>query len=421
MNPNPTQWLAVLCFSAALLNALAAPLVAKLSPKFENHKVILHLLHHFSEIEVIFGVWALIYWLLLTFVMGATTAMRWFEARNFSEAIFIVAILIVASTAPILNFARQGIYSFANRLPFSRPLAQYFSILWIGPLFGSLITEPAAMTVCALLLHEEVLPKNASQKLLYSTLAVLFVNISVGGLLTNFAAPPVLMVASHWAWDTPFMFMNFGWKAILAVVLNAGVFSFLNRNELNETIPNLAVTSRKTPLVLTTINLTFLVLTILFAHHIALLLVTFLIFVDYFVLTKAYQGEIRPKNAILVGVFLAGLVILTAEQGFWLRPILIHLQDFVLYGSAMGLTAITDNAAITSLAAQVTGLAEPARFAILAGAVAGGGLTLIANAPNPAGFSILKNRFNGILNAGTLLKWAIIPTLIAGGMLWIHA
>ena len=411
MHATSPEWLALICFSAALVNALTAPLIAKLAPRF----------HYFSEIEVIFGAWALIYWILLTFALGWTPAVNWFEARNFSEAVFMIAIMLIASTKPVLTLARQGIYSFARALPFSRPLAQYFSILLIGPLFGSLITEPAAMTVCALLLHQEVLPKKASSKMLYSTLAFLFVNVSIGGVLTHFAAPPVLMVASHWGWDTPFMFENFGWKAILAVILNAGVVTYLNREELNSDTRNeTSKTTVKIPFGITLINLFFLSLTIILSHHSALLIGAFLIFVEYSILTKAHQGEMRPKNAILVGFFLAGLVILTAEQGFWLKPILIHLQDFVLYGSAIVLTAVTDNAALTSLAAQVIDLPTSARYAVLAGAVCGGGLTLIANAPNPAGFSILKNRFNGILNAGSLFKWALLPTLIAGGILWIH-
>jgi predicted cation transporter len=168
-------------------------------------------------------------------------------------------------------------------------------------------------------------------------------------------------------------------------------------------------------------NLLFLLITILQSHQPLLLIASFFAFGVYFRLTRSHQGTLQPKGAILVGGFLAALTLLTAEQGFWLKPVLNHLKDLQLYLSAMALTGVTDNAALTALAAQVPDLSESARYLVLAGAVAGGGLTLIANAPNPAGFSILKPRFQGVLNAGELLKWAILPTAIAGGFLWIHS
>jgi Na+/H+ antiporter NhaD/arsenite permease-like protein len=76
------------------------------------------------------------------------------------------------------------------------------------------------------------------------------------------------------------------------------------------------------------------------------------------------------------------------------------------------LTAFNDNAAITFLSTLVPGFTDSLKYAVVAGAVAGGGLTVIANAPNPAGQSILKKYFeNGVSPAG-LLKAAIVPTAI---------
>ena len=421
MHPTPAEWLAVICFSAALLNALCASKVANFAARAKGSPLLLHFLHHLSEIEVIFGVWAVVYTLTLVPALGPTETVTWFEDRNFSEAIFIIAIMIIASTRPVLRLARQGINSFSRLIPLPDQLSRYVSILILGPLLGSVITEPAAMTVCALLLHNETLPKNASPKLLYSTLAILFVNVSIGGLLTSFAAPPVLMVTQAWNWSTPFMFETFGWKAILAVTLNTIFGSFINAKELKAGIAQGKIQSAPIPIAVTAINVLFLATSVIFSHHPVVLIACFLIFIDYLSLTRAHQGDLKTKSAILVGVFLGGLSILTAEQGFWVRPVLLKLQEGALYLSSIGLTAITDNAALTSLAAKANDLAETSRYSILAGAVAGGGLTLIANAPNPAGFAILKSRFQGPLSATKLFAWALVPTLIAAGILWIHA
>jgi di/tricarboxylate transporter len=84
-----------------------------------------------------------------------------------------------------------------------------------------------------------------------------------------------------------------------------------------------------------------------------------------------------------------------------------------MIGSTL-LTAFNDNAAITYLASQAPGLSIGAKYAIVAGAVTGGGLTVIANAPNPAGQSILNRFFNGGITPLSLAKAALIPTLIVG-------
>ena len=66
------------------------------------------------------------------------------------------------------------------------------------------------------------------------------------------------------------------------------------------------------------------------------------------------------------------------------------------------------------------GLSDAGRYAIVAGAVAGGGLTVIANAPNPAGQSILSPCFEGGILPLGLLAGASLPTLVFAAvfMLW---
>jgi Na+/H+ antiporter NhaD/arsenite permease-like protein len=88
------------------------------------------------------------------------------------------------------------------------------------------------------------------------------------------------------------------------------------------------------------------------------------------------------------------------------------LGDFELYFGAMLLSAFNDNAAITYLATLVPDLADNLKIAVVAGAVAGGGLTVIANAPNPAGNAILSKYFPAGITPLGLLMGALIPTVI---------
>jgi hypothetical protein len=152
-------------------------------------------------------------------------------AVNYTEPLFVVVIMALASTRPVIGFAESALRRVAAAGG-ATPAAGWTVILTIGPVLGSFITEPAAMTICALLLARQFFDLQPSTRLKYATLGVLFVNVSIGGTLTQFAAPPVLMVARPWGWDIPFMVANFGWRAITAIVVSTAVYFILFRKEL---------------------------------------------------------------------------------------------------------------------------------------------------------------------------------------------
>jgi hypothetical protein len=246
----------------------------------------------------------------------------------------------------------------------------------------------------------------------YGALGVLFVNVSIGGTLTSFAAPPVLMVAARWSWDSAFMATHFGWKALLAVMINASAITFLLRKHLDD--QQVEQVGERMPLTVSAVHLVFLVGVVVFAHHPVIFIGLFLFFLGF---TKAYERFQNPlilKEGLLVGFFLAGLVVLGGMQQWWLQPIVSSLGPRSLFFGALGLTAITDNAALTYLGSLIEGMSDASKYALMAGAVAGGGLTVIANAPNPAGVALLREGFEdqsiGVLG---LLAGAALPTAVA--------
>jgi Na+/H+ antiporter NhaD/arsenite permease-like protein len=241
----------------------------------------------------------------------------------------------------------------------------------------------------------------------------LFVNVSIGGTLTPFAAPPVLMVAEKWNWDTWYMLSNFGWKAAVAVLLNAAIATYLFRKQLLSL--NASKAEKLTvPIPLVVVHLAFLVLVVVFAHHPKIFVALFLFFMGVATAYREFQRPLILREGLLVAFFLAGLVVLGGMQQWWLQPTLLGMSDTAIFYGAMALTAFTDNAAITYLGSLVEGLSPEFKQALVAGAVTGGGLTIIANAPNPAGVSILRDRFNErAINPLGLLIAALPPTLIA--------
>ena len=378
-------------------------------------------MHFLGEVEAIFGIWVIPLLIAITVYRGWGTAENYIShGVNFTEPMFVVVVMTIASTRPVLRVAEQLMKLFAS-IGGRSPAAWWFSILTIGPLLGSFITEPAAMTISALLLaHQfyELKPKLAFQ---YATLGLLFVNVSVGGTLTHFAAPPVLMVASRWGWDTLFMIEHFGWKA-MAGILTANTLYFLvfrrqfaamKRPDLDQSRPQ-RWTDRTDPVPVgvTALHLFFLGWTVFTAHYPSLFIGGFLFFLAVATATEHHQNPINLKPALLVGFFLAGLVIHGGFQGWWIAPVLEAMTERPLMIAAMTLTAFNDNAAITYLASLVPEFGPTLKYAVVAGAVAGGGLTVIANAPNPAGQSILGPYFKDGVSALWLLVGALVPTAI---------
>ncbi len=399
-------------FFIALVHTFSTPIFLRLAHRSERHAGLFHLL---GEVEIVFGFWAAVLIIVMAFATTGGQAMTYAESRNYTEPLFVFVVMVVAASLPVLTAVMRIVQTLARWMPVADTTAKVWLSLALVPLAGSLITEPAAMTIAALMLGPQVFHRGMPERLKYAALGVLFVNISIGGTLTSYAAPPVLMVASTWGWDSGFMFSHFGWKAAIAVLVNATVVTYLVRHYVGCAEPRDA--SRETvamPWVAIAIHLLFLAGIVLFAHHPVIFLALFLFFLGY---TQAYQkvqNRLIIKEGLLVGFFLAGLVVLGGMQQWWLQPIVSSLQPAMLFLGALGLTAITDNAALTYLGSLITGISEDAKYMLLAGAVAGGGLTVIANAPNPAGAALLRGGFeNGAISMGGLFLAALIPTAVA--------
>ncbi|MDJ0889218.1 MAG: putative Na+/H+ antiporter [Desulfobacterales bacterium] len=487
--------------------------------------------HFLGEVEVIFGLWAVALagaivafhdWNTLVYYVG--------NKVNFNEAIFIVVIMTLASTRPILRLAEFALGKVAGLLGGTLS-AQWFTIMTVGPLMGSFITEPAAMTLCALLLGRSLYDLKPSESFKYATLGLLFVNVSVGGTLTNFAAPPVLMVAGPWGWSTGHMMAHFGIEAMTAILISNTLYFLVYRQELKQLEEKFTVVRLKgeiqkkylrhrdmnsrfrealivvddlfgpegriqkdiaeiefevkgrleadlakqmvgknvdpnlvrkafderfqevklralredmprmlhpeergyfhdpdwddrddpVPAWVMIVHICFLGWTIVNAHHPALFVAGMLFFLGFAIVTDFYQNRINLKPALLVGFFLGGLVFHGGVQAWWIAPILGSLTEIPLLIGATALTAFNDNAAITFLATLVPGFTDELKHAVVAGAVTGGGLTIIANAPNPAGVSLLKKYFAHGIGAGGIFKGAIVPTLIMMAIFLISA
>jgi len=404
-----TEWVALALFALALLHTFATKSFERLAHRNARHAGVLHLL---GEVEVVFGLWATVLLLAMAAIDGGASSLAYAESRQYTEPLFVFVVMVIAASKPVRAAASSLVAVLARLLPLPTPIASVWLALSFVPLLGSVVTEPAAMTLAALMLRDQVFRPGPPEWTKYAALGVLFVNVSIGGTLTSYAAPPVLMVSGTWGWTTGFMFTTFGWKAAVAVAINATAVVWLLRRHLGSLAQ--ADAPARVPGVIQLVHLAFLAGVVVFAHHPVVFLGLLLFFMGFVQAYPKHQEPLILKEALLVAFFLAGLVVLGGMQQWWLQPLVSSLSPIALFFGAVGLTAITDNAALTYLGSLIEGISDPAKYMLLAGAVAGGGLTVIANAPNPAGVALLRQGFDDeSIGAGPLLLAALPPTVVA--------
>ncbi len=428
---TPFHLIALIFFICAVLHTLsvhkihqwARDLEVKQLPDRKARKsprsLIVQALYFLSEIEIVFAVWAIPLFVTITGFYGLPIAVEYMNTRDYTEALFIVVILTVTSTKPIVHMAEQFIAFLAKKMGGSLS-AWWFTLLTMGPILGSFITEVGSMALCALLLSRQFYHYHPSPKLAYATLALLFVNISVGGLLTNFASPAVLVLAHCWHWTTPDMFFDFGWKAIIGILASNLLYyryfrtEFWVLNEKHRSSGKLFTTpiSEAVPHWVIFAHVFFIFWIVAASHYPAIFFASFIVFLGFYHSTRAHQYSLNLVRPLMVGIFLAGLVIHGGLQGWWVIKALKELTPLGVMGMAMTLTAFNDNAAISYLAILVPNWGDAYQYAVFTGVVAGGGLTVIANAPNPAGYVILKSHFTNGISPLRLFLAALIPTLI---------
>ena len=417
------ELIAAALFALALIHSFSTGYFQRLEQRHPKHAGLFHLL---GEVELVFGFWSVLLIAAMAWLEGSAKAIGYAESRQYTEPLFVFVIMVIAASRPVVSNIEALIASIASRLPLRAALAQVWLCLALLPLIGSLITEPAAMTLAALMLAPLVFRPGIPERLKYGALGVLFVNISIGGTLTAFAAPPVLMVAASWNWDNAFMASQFGWKAMIAVLINATAITFMLRQHLHDADAALAALAAPAapalpvPRLLSLIHFALLAGVILFAHHPVIFIGLFLLFLGIAQAYASHQNKLVLKEALLVGLFLGGLLLLGGMQQWWLQPIVAGLEPAALFFGALGLTAFTDNAALTYLGSLIEGISDPAKYMLVAGAVAGGGMTVIANAPNPAGVALLKQGFpDASISAAALAVGAALPTVVAAAVFWL--
>lgn len=415
------RWIGTIFFFAAVLHTFLVNVIQGFAYKFDTKSVLHRIFLFLGEVEIVFGFWALLFLICLSVnKLDLKVTIDYLEKRDFTEVVFVFVMMCMSYTQPVMHLAKTFINIISKILAkwffVHRNMAVFYSIFVFGCLSGSFITEPVAMTVCALLIKDYFFSTPKNPHFLYALLALLFVNISIGGTLTIYSAPPILMVARPWGLTTTSIFQLVGWKSIVAILTSTFLISTIFSKDIlsSKVAINSTDAPKKMPFVVSAINLAFLILAIMYHKYSVFVLSLFLLFVGFYEVTKDYHKELKIRESLLISFFIGGIIILGGLQSWWISPIIKSTSFFKIFFGTVALSAITDNVAITYLASQIPNLSPTIKYLFLTGAVGAGGLTVIANAPNPIGYRILNDAFGRYgIKPLWLFLWALLPTMIA--------
>jgi len=369
-----------------------------------------------SEIELIFGLWLIPLFLWASLFTDWQTIQAYLLRRDYTFVLYIMVIVVVIGSRPIISFAEK-VLEFVARLGGDTAGAWWLTIMTIGPILGSLLKEPGAMALSAILLAKKFYLYQPSRSFQYATLGLLFSNISVGGLLTPHSSRALFIAAKTWKWDTQFMLTHFGWKLLIAIVILNFIYYFIFRKNFQEHFPKRLPTLEKdeerkpTPLWISLVHLLFVIMITIFALDGAIFMGLFLLYLGFHQVTRFYQTKMHIKQAALVGFFFASLMIHGELQGFWITPLLRDFGQTVMVGSSFILSALVDNAIVNYLAVQIPSFSPQEQYLLVAATMSAGGLTVIANVTNPLGLTILRHSFHEEVSLGKLFLGALFPSL----------
>lgn len=376
-----------------------------------------------GEVEIVFALWLVPLFAIFYYECGWHSLTDYlnnlaYAQDKYSEPVFVMVVMCMAATRPVIYVAAKFVSLFAA-LGGKTVRAWWISIMCVGPILGSFITEPAAITICAILLFAPLFRLHAVDQIQVRDYRAAFrFGVARRRVDAFFRAPDYhgrafvgLGYAVHdCALRVEVCACDFCVHVRLRVPFQARVVSLENNRIMRGAESSI---EKPPPNWIIGMHLLFLIAAVAVMHYLVLemfLLLAFIAFVD---ITQRFQWEMKFRSPMLVAIFLGALVTHGSLQTWWLEPILERLDSGALFAGSVLLTSFNDNAAITYLASLVPSFVDETKYLIVAAAISGGGLTVIANAPNLVGLSVLKEEFRNGVSPKLLLEWSIVPTLLA--------
>lgn len=375
-----------------------------------------------GKVEIVFILWAVPLFLLFLCTEGYKMTISYFNSRNYIFSLFIIIMLILLESRPIV-YLSERIFSSIAKIGKQSPRCWWWTLMIATPLSSVLLKETGAMIIATALLARNFYKFSPSTRFAYATMGLLFSNISLGGLTTGLSSRALFIILPSVKWGNGFILKYFCWKAIIAMLVSTTVYYLIFRKEFAR-FPKLVTGSSSVkehiPKWIICVHI-LLICAVILARFVPLLMVAILMFyLGFQKFTIFYQRPIRIGKACFVGLFYAGLVIFGELQEWWVLELMHRMSDFGYMMTSYVLSIFLDNALVNYLVHNLPVATDCFLYLVIAGCMSAGGLTIISNIPNIVGYLALRPFFpSSSFSLGWLFLFALGPSIIAVMTFWI--
>ncbi|WP_348663117.1 putative Na+/H+ antiporter [Chlamydia vaughanii] len=375
-----------------------------------------------SRVELVFVLWAAPLFLWFLYSEGYKVTMGYFNSRNYVFSLFIVIMLILLESRPIVYFSER-IFSNIAKIGRQSPRCWWWTLMIACPLSSIFLKETGAMIIAATLLARNFYKFSPSPRFAYATMGLLFSNISIGGLTSGLSSRALFIILPSVRWGNSFILKYFCWKSIIAMLISTTIYYLIFRKEFDnfpKVVTNPSMMNERVPKWIICVHI-ILVGSVIFARSIPLLMAAILIFyLGFQKFTIFYQHSIRTAKVCFVGLFYAGLVIFGELQEWWVLEIMHRMSDFGYLITSYTLSIFLDNALVNYLVHNLPVATDCFLYLVIAGCMSAGGLTIISNMPNIVGYLIIRPTFpSSSVSLGWLFLSALGPSIISLMTFWI--
>ncbi|AAP05554.1 putative Na+/H+ antiporter [Chlamydia caviae] len=374
-----------------------------------------------SRVELVFVLWAAPLFLWFLYSEGYRVTMSYFNSRNYVFSLFIVIMLILLESRPIVYFS-ECIFSNIAKIGRQSPRCWWWTLMIAAPLSGALLKETGAMIIAATLLVRNFYKFSPSPRFAYATMGLLFSNISIGGLTSALSSRALFIILPSVKWNNSFILKYFCWKSIIAILLSTTIYYLIFRKEFNnfpKVVINPSMMNERVPKWIIFVHI-ILVGSVILARSVPLLMAAiFLFYLGFQKFTIFYQHSINISKVCFVGLFYAGLVIFGELQEWWVLELMHRMSDFGYIITSYTLSIFLDNALVNYLVHNLPVATDCFLYLVIAGCMSAGGLTIVSNMPNIVGYLILRPSFpSSSLSLGWLFLFALGPSIISLMTFW---
>lgn len=375
-----------------------------------------------SRVETVFILWAVPLFLWFLYTEGYKMTISYFNSRNYIFSLFIIIMLLLLESRPIV-YLSECIFSSIAKIGKQSPRCWWWTLMIATPVSSVLLKETGAMIIATTLLSRSFYRFAPSTRFAYATMGLLFSNISLGGLTTGLSSRALFIILPSVKWGNSFILKYFCWKALIAILISTTVYYLIFRKEFArfpKVVTVLSNVKERMPKWIICVHI-LLIVAVILARFVPLLMVAILIFyLGFQRFTIFYQRPMRIGKACFVGLFYAGLVIFGELQEWWVLELMHRMPDFGYMMTSYVLSIFLDNALVNYLVHNLPVATDCFLYLVIAGCMSAGGLTLISNIPNIVGYLALQSFFpSSSFSLGWLFLFALGPSIIALMTFWI--